>query len=348
MSYSTADEKYRKYAELLRSEPSNSLYKRKLQKYRTLASKTTQRGGNAPNPFAEPLSSSKDIVSSSRNNRNDHVDSRARTNELVSKIQNMLAYAQVAQTQTGAGKKKKHRTQTKGYRNMVGGVDLDFSADGTISNSAQVLQDAKHNQSADFGRFKEAQKQTSQQIVSGVEKLIAAKKEADTKVVRLEAELADLQGQLADVNRQMSDIEDQLAEKNGELVQLTTAKEQLEKALDVANTGSQQGMDQLRQQLEDLQQKAAAREEALAAEIAKLERQLAEATNKANGLDDDTAKLRAQIDAMKASANQLYTDLNTQHKVQMEENEQVVREYTEENENLRKLLKGVGLDLDLP
>jgi hypothetical protein len=210
MSYSTVNDKYRKYTDLLRNAPSNSLYMRKLQKYKTLLSKNAQMGGNGSysNPFAEPMSDT---------NVNKSLNNKTNTSELINKIHNMVAHIQQTNAMEGggrggrallgkasqgkgsgykSGKNTRSKTQVKGSRVMVGGAgsgdeekhaEIDFSvANFTFHEPTPI----------NFNKLLEVQKQANAIIIQGVDNLKNDK-------TQLEARLAALQ---ADNSRTSTDI----------------------------------------------------------------------------------------------------------------------------------------------
>ena len=111
MSFSSANEKYRKYENLLYKDPTNSLYKRKLQKYKLVASQSyNHTGGNS-------------YIQGYKNEN--------KTRDLIGKIQNLLSRVQQNPSDMNGGSRKNISTnshkasQVKGYRTMRGGTNVD-------------------------------------------------------------------------------------------------------------------------------------------------------------------------------------------------------------------------------
>lgn len=165
MSYSTPSEKYRKYSALMRENPHNNLYARKLTKYKNMLAKTqktsqNQKGGtsiidqifpNSPSPGSNPEYQYDNVSitnklngmiaqSNSNANANSNVNFNSNsksgnvtTDALVKKINDMVVYAQEL-GQHGGAKKTTHDAhkkvnRVKGYRKMVGGTINKLLAD---------------------------------------------------------------------------------------------------------------------------------------------------------------------------------------------------------------------------
>ena len=124
MSFSSANEKYRKYENLLYKDPTNALYKRKLQKYKLVASHSyNHTGGNS-------------YIQGYKNEN--------KTRDLIGKIQNLLSRVQQNPSDMNGGYRKNNSTnshkasQVKGYRTMRGGTDV---TDETIADQKNVATD---------------------------------------------------------------------------------------------------------------------------------------------------------------------------------------------------------------
>jgi hypothetical protein len=124
MSYSRANEKYRKYEELHRQYPQNGVYTRKLDKYRRLTMKLSQSGGKLNNQV-------KNRNTNNTNNTNTNTNGGS-TSEIIAKIHNIIAYSKDAENskssknskQSGGSKTSKPKgsgTRIKGHRVMSGG-----------------------------------------------------------------------------------------------------------------------------------------------------------------------------------------------------------------------------------
>lgn len=141
MSYSTPNEKYRKYEELLSNNPNNETYKRKVHKYRALSLKmngSIQIGGNTQSNEEFKFDALREMAGQQPLNQKQYMgntksdgDNRSRLNstELVKKINNLVAYAQETGMQMDGGANKKNKntqnktTSIKGYRLLGGGSE---------------------------------------------------------------------------------------------------------------------------------------------------------------------------------------------------------------------------------
>lgn len=283
MSYSTADEKYRKYQWLVRTDPSNRLYERKLQKYKNLASKNIQKGGNGnnSNPFAEPMTPDNNAQTNPLPS-NDNVPVTGRTSELLSKINNMIAYSQ----QNGAGKKSSHgnksksfrdKTQVKGYRNMVGG-DGDVSIVNANPGSFDIEKAFAGLPKPKKEYVEGEQKRIFSEIVKSIEQLNTAKTTAESNEESIKTELQQLKTQ----HQELSEAKAQLDQEASSL-----------KATDA----------QQKAQIEQLQRDAGTKLAELNAKQTQLQSQLVEknkisanAITVVSGLTEEYAKLVNQFD----------------------------------------------------
>lgn len=344
MSYSTADEKYRKYEGLLRKDPSNTLYKRKLQKYKTLSSKVAQRGGNGSNsnPFAEPVTP----IPQPKDNQpkaNNPVNSQAKTSDLVNKIHNMLAYAQQngASMEGGSGSKsgkkkgtgsdgsKKHKTQVKGYRNMVGGV-IDFDGDDfdpdTKIATLGITAPAKK-----LDALTAEQTLAAQKILAGVTGLSTAKGE-------LEQQIVVLKRQLAEAGSEKDRLAEELRVVKEELAALQVAHEQL-------GTASGSADEQQKLKIQQLMEKVSEHERELEARARKLQEQLEAAELKETQHAAQLEALTLKLEQTKTRANAVIDKMTTQQKTLVSDYDKQAQMYTASMATLKERLAALGVTI---
>jgi len=148
MSYSTASEKYRKYETLLRNDPSNSVYSRKLAKYGAMLSKKNQMGGNHQ---AHHQNIKDQGLSNTPPPGTNYSQSGASSSKLTKNINDMIAYAQEKSLEGGTKKPtlsksntNKQTTSIKGHRQMTGGESVSAYQDSLLSLSDSMAK--KHSQ----------------------------------------------------------------------------------------------------------------------------------------------------------------------------------------------------------
>lgn len=174
MSYSTPDEKYKKYSTLSRENPHNELYSSKLTKYKNMLAKIHKKTQNEdpqsfyqncgnPNVFTTNTTNE----SNTQNKSNSNINNQMTTNDLIKKMNELIARAQEIGQRNGTKKfiadvldAHKKSIHGKGYRKMFGGNPSD----------SIVLQNAQD----DLQRHGEI----VEKVVSGVKSL----KEQNTKL----------------------------------------------------------------------------------------------------------------------------------------------------------------------
>jgi chromosome segregation ATPase len=187
MSRHTVDEKYKKYLGLLQKEPLNTLYKRKLQKYKAMASKSVQRGG----------------MGSDQNSK------RNSTSDLINKITNMLA--QQNRPSTGTKDSRKHKTYIKGGADgegeekkeiLIDFSDAGFNAENIISQNKLGLSGHDFsNRLAEVGKITGENSLIADTILAGVGRLKAEKDRISAELTAINAKVADLEQQYQEKNK---------------------------------------------------------------------------------------------------------------------------------------------------
>lgn len=338
MSYSTADEKYRKYEGLLRKEPSNSLYKRKLEKYKALSAKSSQRGGNGSNPnqnpFAEPITPPNDTKHDSLAKS----QSQAKTGDLVNKIHNMLAYAQQnGATMEGGAKKrsneskdpKKHKTQVKGYRDMVGGV-IDFGAPDFDPNTQIALLNVK-KPAQNLKELTETQTLLSKKILASVGTLSTSKSDLEREIERLKALVTS-------TGTEKEKIQLELNAKIEELRVLQEAHDELVK------TGKGADLEQ-KKRIEELLAAAEEQKKLLEAETKKLEEALEAAKLKEQEHAQAVQILEQKIETIGTQANAVIDKMTLEQNALTEDFDKQAKMYTDSMADLTQKLAALGIKI---
>lgn len=278
MSNSLVNEKYRKYAELLRRDPMNSMYARKLNKYRTMAINLTQRGGNAG--IVEP-----DNVSSAAGTE---------TNDLVNKINAMLAYAKGGARQS-TGTRRVETKKVKGYRDMSGGAWAPPTT-GDASDALKKVEDINTIASI------KSQQELGVKIEDGVNKLRTDNEELKKRIAELTAKIADLEEQLAGKQTEQGKIQQRIEELDSEKGALMTAYHELvnelnKKPLDL---GIDTNPEFTAVQIKQIKEKVTDKLNALNEELAALKAKSADNQSEIDALNTQLEEARSDLKAAEA------------------------------------------------
>jgi hypothetical protein len=258
--YSTPGEKYRKYVSLLKHDPTNDLYSRKMLKYKKMLKKSEgdksnnsnhhQSGGTGSNlmdqifPLTPSVSNTgspgfsnphawdlglgsaetgrSGSTSASRSRSTNHLDSK--TNDIVNKINALVAYTKESGGLMGGGKKYKNATikaSTQGHRDMKGGLSAEQIA--LKAKNAQDLQDRRNAINA-----------SSAATLQGITNL-----KLDHGII--EARILTMTEEIQKLNGQIQTLTDAQGVGNGEIQQfkddIVTLHESLEKLGTVMGAG---------------------------------------------------------------------------------------------------------------
>lgn len=221
----TISNKLDKYQALLNSNPNNNTYKYKVQKYSYL----TQKGGTnaVNNPLQNTTPSGKTMPQLGSND--------ARTEELVSKIREMIDYTQQNTMRGGDRKKKsqyeKSNTRVKGFRVMKGG-DVTWR-DITIADRFVNYESTKPESVTDYN---ENRRNT---IIEAIKSLKEKSTVSDSETDKLKKQIDDLQTQVSRQKEELKQVQEmggvsatKIKELEDEIVKGTAILQQARDALD--------------------------------------------------------------------------------------------------------------------
>jgi hypothetical protein len=314
MSYSQANEKYRKYEALVRADPSNSINKRKLEKYRSMTQRLGQRGGNnqgVANQFVD-LYTPKDTASQN-----------ASTEDLVNKIHQMLEYAKQSPPMQGGSGKESGKTQIKGHRNMTGGLKMpgDFSAELFLVDEA-VKTSELTKPTKDLLTLKTTQTKAIQGITQGVD---ALKRERDNLKVLLE----EKKGELAQTQTKEKSNNDELERVKYELELLRQALEKLRNAKGNGDASIDARLDSLVREIEAKTKEIQEKERLL--QQAKLNNEIEK-----RKLLQTIKELEAKLARVDANTRAYITGLDAQHTKDIQSYESMIKMYEESMTDLAR------------
>ncbi|VBB18479.1 hypothetical protein YASMINEVIRUS_942 [Yasminevirus sp. GU-2018] len=311
MSYSTPSEKYRKYRDLLQDDPHNEVYSRKLTKYGNMLKKS-QKGGNLLDQILTNTPQVNDVPATNEPVSNADASgsgSKAKTENLIRKINDMVAYAQENGMSGGSKKRSTHGSgsgsRVKGYRQMVGGGKYE------LPKQIQTIKD------------KLAKPMGEEAIIQGVTTLKDTAQKSSAEAEELKQTVASLNAQLEALRSSSESAKEQIGTKEQSLKELTEAYEALRKAIGVPDgltyvkdveeakailKKSADEIERLKQEIEALKAKAQTDE----ANIRDLSQKLVTAEQdlrELEGVHNDTIK---GYDEIVAEYDRRYTDLMSQ------------------------------------
>jgi hypothetical protein len=315
MSYSQANEKYRKYEALVRADPSNSINKRKLEKYRSMAQRLGkgQRGGN--NQFVDLYTPKDTDNQPALQSLSQNVSQNASTEDLVNKIHQMLEYTKQKTSMQGGSGKESGKTQIKGHRNMTGGLVIpDFSVKIDDMDKA-VEASGLAKPTKDLLTLKTTQTKAIQGITQGVD---ALKKERDS----LKALLEEKKGELVQAQTKEKSNNDELARVKHELELLREALEKLRNTKGRGDASIDARLDSLLREIEAKTKEIEVKEKLL--QQAKLNNEIEK-----RKLLQTIKELEAKLARIDANARAYVTGLDAQHTKDVESYESIIKMYEE-------------------
>ena len=235
-------EKYRKYENMLQTDPYNMTYSRKLTKYGAMLKKH-QKGGThldqnfSHTPQAHAHTPAKILVNKPTNSlvASKPSESSARTAILIKKINDMVAYAKETGMRGGA---RKTISTVKGYRNMTGGVTPAEKAEFERKTAERRKRiDAHLIKSTEINDAVEKLHQANIQYVATNTSLTEKLKTLNTEMQALRAELQtkidekiQFEKNIVDLQTKCGVHETQKSTNDTNIQQLTEANDKLHKA----------------------------------------------------------------------------------------------------------------------
>ena len=308
MSYSTPSEKYRKYKDLLRDDPHNEVYSRKLMKYGNMVKKS-QKGGNLldqilPNtPQFDDVPATKEPVPNTDASGSN--GSKAKTENLVRKINDMIAYAQENGMTGGTKKRSAHGSgsgsRVKGYRQMVGGAR-------EVPAQIQAAMD----------KLKQSMGET--EIIQGVSLLKEKAVKSTQEAIDLKARVDSLTAQLEAIQQEKQSADENIGTKEKSLGELEEAYKALRTAIELGNGLTKE------QDVEKAKEILRLSKE----EITKLKEEIARLKEQADKEKETIAQLTAEL---KKATDDLQ-ELEGVHDATIKGYEEVVTEYDKKYKEL--------------
>jgi len=296
MSRHTVDEKYKKYLGLLQKEPLNTLYKRKLQKYKAMSSKSVQRGGMG----------------------SDQSSGHNSTSDLINKITNMLA--QQNRPSTGTKDSRKHKTYIKGGAEKgeeeKKEAGIDFGAD--VFDIENIISEKKLGLSGhDFstrlnevGRITDANSVIADNIIAGVGRLKAEKDRIGADLTAINAKVAELEklnkekieaGQIA--SEEIEKLRKEKAILEVSCGRLIKGAKEIDERKKTATKLDPSG--DLQKRIKDMTEKSEAQIKKLEDNITNLEQQLADSKEQEAQCKEQRNTISQLLAATNTRANQL-------------------------------------------
>ena len=325
MSYSQANEKYRKYEALVRADPSNSINKRKLEKYRSMTQRLGQRGGN--NQATIGANKYVDLFTPKDSDK-PNASKTSSTDDLVNKIHQMLEYAkQKNSMQGGSGSdsgKASGKTQIKGHRNMTGGVitipdfnKTDFDVEKAIASTG--LSKLKYT----IDSVKAVQSAATENISQGMHAL-------KQKNAVLEAKITALEDMIVSLQKNIDSLTDQLTK-------LKQALSELEKFIERTKPDeAQQNNPDTEKELELIK--------LIKAKIEELQAEKAQKQKQQSELNSNLESYKKNAESYIKQLAEKHTDLTGQYNELVTAYEQSMKNLKQEHEELRTM----NLDFSTP
>ena len=325
MSRHTVDEKYKKYLGLLQKEPLNTLYKRKLQKYKAMSSKSVQRGGKG----------------------SDQSSGHNSTSDLINKITNMLA--QQNRPSTGTKDSRKHKTYIKGgaegeekkeaYRLIDFGAD-DFNADNIISQNKLGLND--YNAKLDQVGIITAQNSAiADKIIEGVDRLKREKEQIGAELANITAKVTELENTVTRCGIEKGEMGAQLMEETTRYDDLSNALVAIVGELKMDPQKRKEMSKELIQRVKLLTEQSGKQLKIHNEEKAIIEEQLVQATRKENECKTQHEAISKLLETTKTRANDLLTRVTQKYNGNVDRFGHEIEEYIKQLNDLQTKLKAI-------